>query len=83
MPMIDRTCQHCLRPFKAHSSNVARGWGRFCSKSCKAAEQEWRTGAGQAALQRRRLVSRNVHDRIAHLGPAGPLTAAETDFTDL
>lgn len=34
----------CRTLFMARKADRARGWGRFCSKTCKAAEQEGRTG---------------------------------------
>lgn len=33
--MTDVTCI-CGKVFKARASDVKRGWGRFCSKACKA-----------------------------------------------
>jgi len=29
----------CRKPFQARTADVARGWGKFCSKSCKAHKQ--------------------------------------------
>ncbi len=40
--MIERTCR-CGKKFTARSADVKRGWGKFCSKRCKAIEQEGRT----------------------------------------
>lgn len=42
---VERSCQNrrCRKKFTARSADVARGWAKFCSKSCKAAEQESRT----------------------------------------
>lgn len=37
-------CKHCGKDFNAKPADVKRGWGKFCSKSCKAIEQEKRTG---------------------------------------
>lgn len=51
--MVDRTCEGCGKPFRARAADVKRGWGRFCSKSCKATRQEQRTGQHQEYLQRR------------------------------
>lgn len=34
--MVDRQCAHCGEPFKARASDVRRGWGMYCGKSCKA-----------------------------------------------
>ena len=42
--MVDRKCKCCGGPFKARAADVKRGWGKFCSKSCKAIKQEQRTG---------------------------------------
>ena len=41
--MIEVNCKWCKSPFKARTADVKRGWGKFCSKSCKASEQEKRT----------------------------------------
>ena len=40
------TCKNkqCKKVFQARTVDVNRGWGKFCSKSCKAIEQENRTG---------------------------------------
>lgn len=40
---VERTCQWCKAPFTARVADVKRGWAKFCSKSCKASEQEKRT----------------------------------------
>jgi hypothetical protein len=37
------TCP-CGNTFEAKTADIRRGWGKFCSKSCKAKEQEQRTG---------------------------------------
>lgn len=29
-------CKHCDNEFMARNTDLARGWGKFCSKSCKA-----------------------------------------------
>lgn len=42
--MIERKCQCCGVKFTARKADVARGWGLFCSKRCKAIKQEARTG---------------------------------------
>lgn len=31
---MDRQCECCKAAFSAKPADVARGWGRFCSKSC-------------------------------------------------
>lgn len=42
--MTERKCKSCKQPFQARTADVARGWAKFCSKSCKAKKQEQRTG---------------------------------------
>ncbi|PVY62214.1 hypothetical protein C7440_1707 [Pusillimonas noertemannii] len=37
-------CKACQSPFEARVADRRRGWGRFCSKSCKAIHQERRSG---------------------------------------
>lgn len=37
-------CARCGDPFRARVADRARGWGKFCSKSCKAIKQTRRTG---------------------------------------
>lgn len=65
--MIDKTCPVCSAAFKARTADVKRGWGKFCSKSCKAKEQEKRTGQykdyleGNTPAQKR---SRKVRRRV-------------------
>ena len=51
----------CGAVFVARAADRKRGWGRFCSKSCKAAEQEKRTGQ-HAAHERRVSAGYNSHD---------------------
>ncbi|WP_428383667.1 hypothetical protein [Nevskia ramosa] len=46
-------CRACRKPFAARVADINRGWGKFCSKSCKATEQESRTGQHRTHLQRR------------------------------
>lgn len=41
---INRVCKCCQKTFTAREADVKRGWAKFCSKSCKAIEQEGRTG---------------------------------------
>ena len=45
------TCR-CGKDFTARTADRNRGWARFCSKSCKAKEQESRTGQYRALKER-------------------------------
>lgn len=42
MSKVQRQCEneHCKKQFIARQADVNRGWARFCSKTCKAKEQE-------------------------------------------
>lgn len=46
-------CANCKDEFTARTADRARGWARFCSKSCKAKKQEARTGQYGALLHGR------------------------------
>ena len=37
--MVDKKCASCKKPIQVRAADVARGWGKFCSKSCKAKKQ--------------------------------------------
>jgi endogenous inhibitor of DNA gyrase (YacG/DUF329 family) len=37
-------CKNCKTEFEAREADRKRGWAKFCSKSCKAEDQEKRTG---------------------------------------
>jgi len=54
MPAMTKvTCKCCKNVFAARNADVARGWGKFCSKSCKAKVQEKRNGQHAAYLNGR------------------------------
>lgn len=40
MAYVTKICENCGRPFQADTRNIARGWGKCCSKSCAAALRE-------------------------------------------
>lgn len=42
MPIVN--CKWCSKGFNARQADLNRGWGTFCSKSCKAKKQESKTG---------------------------------------
>ena len=43
---IEKPCNRCKKPHTVRVADVKRGWGKYCSKSCKAVEQTQRTGLG-------------------------------------
>lgn len=42
--MVVVKCKNCKQEFAARKADRARGWGKFCSKSCKACKQTRTTG---------------------------------------
>lgn len=43
---VQVNCQRCKTPFMARVADRNRGWGKFCSKSCKAIRQTQRFASG-------------------------------------
>ena len=70
---IARKCKSCGAEFEARVADVKRGWGLYCSKSCKAIKQEGKTGQYAKLLSRptRCKINYNYSTRImlkSHLG---------------
>lgn len=42
--MINKKCACCGKAITVRLADHRRGWGKYCSKSCKAIKQEQRTG---------------------------------------
>lgn len=51
---VEVKCARCKRPFVARVADRKRGWGKFCSKSCKAIKQTQRFNSGAAPKAWRR-----------------------------
>lgn len=45
--MVTVKCKTCKTPFQARVAGRKRGWGLYCSKSCKAIKQTQVTGRGK------------------------------------
>lgn len=41
---VEKKCDNCKKVFYPRLADVKRGWGKFCSKRCKAIKQEKNTG---------------------------------------
>ena len=37
--MVTKDCEKCGKTMQARQADINRGWGKFCSKSCKAKKQ--------------------------------------------
>ena len=48
-------CKKCKRPFEARTADINRGWGKFCSKSCKASNQGYKPRKKQKAVNPNRF----------------------------
>jgi len=75
----------CRKQFKARLADIARGWGRFCCKSCKAAVQSRNGGKlpalpkrGKRAAQPRRLQPKD-RPRYATTQPKRPVNHWEVE----
>lgn len=62
---VEVKCQRCKRPFTARVADRQRGWGKFCSKSCKAIKQTQRTGYAGPRAHDDRGRHRDDWDRYA------------------
>lgn len=60
--MVEVKCKSCKGWFKARVADRKRGWGRYCSKSCKAIKQEQQTGQYKEYLQARSASERFRED---------------------
>lgn len=40
MSKVTKLCSWCKKPHVVRQADLNRGWGKFCSKKCKAMEQE-------------------------------------------
>jgi hypothetical protein len=50
---VEVKCKQCGELFMARVADRKRGWGKFCSKSCKATHQEKRTCQYKKFLNRK------------------------------
>lgn len=64
---VEVKCERCKTPFLARVADRKRGWGRFCSKSCKAVRQEQRTGQYAALRDRQEYEGGESYFADAHL----------------
>ena len=51
--MINKKCECCAIEIQVRQADVNRGWGKYCSKSCKAKVQERKNGQHAAYLNGR------------------------------
>ena len=70
--MIEITCKcGCKRKKMVRTADVKRGWGLFYSKSCKAKEQEKRTGQyayyKQRVANNQKMSNQEYYDRTTHI----------------
>lgn len=71
--MISCNCLWCKEPFQARKADVKRGWGKFCSKTCKAKNQSSPGG--------RNRLKQSVQQAQKHL--RSPVTTKPSKVADL
>jgi hypothetical protein len=59
--MVTKNCTNCKKSHDVRQADVNRGWGKFCSKSCKAKTQERNNGQHAAYLHGRGVS--NLHPK--------------------
>jgi len=59
---VEVKCKGCRTVFLARVADRKRGWGKYCSKSCKAKVQEGRTGQYARWLAGESQRAKNDHD---------------------
>lgn len=69
MAMKERKCLECQKIFMARTADIKRGWAKFCSKSCKAKEQESRTG--QYYAHKQRAAELDDYEHCGHIFASG------------
>ena len=68
--MIERKCKCCSKLISVREADVKRGWGLYCSKSCKAKAQERKTGQYKAYMNGKGIS--NLHpERLEKYGKDG------------
>lgn len=78
MPIIK--CAYCGTPKNVRQADLNRGWGKYCSKSCKAKAQEKRTGQFRDLCER--SVQRDSQRRESGSNHLGPLLAQRNWIID-
>lgn len=68
--MRNKPCEWCKKIHTVREADLKRGWGRFCSKRCKAMKQEKRTG--QNAAYHDRQDRRENGGEFVFVGGFGP-----------
>ena len=77
--LVIKKCENCKKEIHVRAADVRRGWGRFCSKSCKAIAQERRTGQMQKYLRRkeRRRIRAEYRAMEEYFHPLDPYCTGE------
>lgn len=74
--MVQVNCKQCNKEFNARTADRNRGWAKFCSMSCKAKEQEHRTGQYRSFAARQVA---NNHGLLRNLKAKDCKVAYDTD----
>lgn len=74
MAYVTRLCGNCGQPFQADTRNIARGWGKCCSKSCAAKLRE-KTAGEERPRQEQEQPRRLTYDELVARANAEPTKA--------
>lgn len=74
MAYITKICENCGKPFQADTRNIARGWGKCCSKSCAAKLRE-KTAEEQRTQEKQEQPRRLTFDELVAKANATPTKA--------
>lgn len=64
--VITRSCEACGAAFQAKAADIDRGWGRFCSKSCKAKKPNGGSTANETSELAR--LAKRLEDGLEYSG---------------
>jgi hypothetical protein len=82
--MIEKKCKCCKKPIQVRLSDHRRGWGKYCSKSCKAKKQAQITGIVEPDYRARgRSVNQMKNGRYARSKIGGQAIERHWDGTEL
>jgi endogenous inhibitor of DNA gyrase (YacG/DUF329 family) len=62
--MVDINCGNCGKAKKVRQADLNRGWGKFCSKRCKAVAQAKRIGVPEHVQEERARDADPAYDML-------------------
>ncbi len=66
---VVKPCQWCGKDHEVRRADLNRGWGKYCSKRCKAMDQESRTGQNAGYQERSERAEAREFVYVGGFGP--------------